>query len=430
MGLLEFIENKNALVVDDQRVNRNAAKAALIELGFSQKRILIEKSISHAKASIDKLKPYIILTEYQIHDDFGLDLALMQREYVQDTDQKMFIVFTNSAEECAVADAAEEEIDAFILKPATEEKIIEYITRIVRQKINPSEYSSMLKQTKAALERKDFEKVLSFSAMAKFMADSPAMAHYYSGEAYRHKQKYDEALNSFNEGLRLKNHHYKCMTGNFYVYKDLKKVDEAYRAIAEIAKLFPLTPSLLRDAFILSIETINYKEVEHFFEKYLRQPRKPPELKHVVSHALLTGGKLLLKDGNIDKALDYLKRGAIISGRQTDYLSNVVKTLTDRKLTKECREFLAMFSHDEVSKDAIESARFRLQVQSEPDLDQVLRRARELIFAGIEDQYIFTTACELSVKLNQTKLLESIVYKAIAVFPEQRAVFVKYIDGK
>lgn len=197
-----------------------------------------------------------------------------------------------------------------------------------------------------------------------------------------------------------------------------------------ISKHFPLTPELLKNAFILSITSYHFEEVENYYALYIKQERKTNELKITVSQALLTAGKILLRERRYPKrAFDYFKKGAIISGRKKAYLSQVLETLVSEGFENKIADFVRLFNPDDISSTLLNQFRFKAFAKIEFDKpNQVIDRGKKLIFAGEADEEIYFTICDLLKKENKLKLLETVVYKGVEDLPDIKNKLLSYLD--
>lgn len=428
---MKFLKTKKALIFDDKRAVRTVAREGLIQCGMRPQNIISEKNFKNAKKFIETENPEIIVSEFQVKDDYGLDLASLQMQLSEDHTKKIFIIITGNANQSAVADAAEEEIEAFLVAPISKEKMVDYIYKAVKKKINPPAYASMIYEAKRLIREKQYDIAKQTLMMAKIMHDRPMMACYLSGEIHRLEGKIKLAIQEFDDGLSYNRLHYRCLLGKFMALRDLKKKKEAFQCLETISKHFPLTPDLLKNAFILAITSYHFEEVESYYQLYIKQPRKTNELKITVSQALLTAGKILLRERRYPKrAFDYFKKGAIISGRRKPYLGQVLETLISEGFESRVSDFVRLFSPDEINSTLLNQFKFKAYAKIAYDKEgQIIDRGKKLIFAGEADEEIYLIVCNLLKKQNKHKLLESVVYKGVEDLPDVKMRLLGYLKA-
>ncbi len=429
---LNFLENKKALIFDDKRVQRGVARDSLIKCGVRPQNIVLEKNFKNAKILIEKEKPEIIISEFQVHDNYGLDLANLQLQTIEDHSKKIFIIFTSNATQSSVADAAEEEVEAFVVSPASQETMINYIYKSVKKKINPSAYSSMISEAKRLMREENMADAVKTLGLAKIMNDRPMMAYYLSGEILRRQGHFKKAIIEFEEGLAFNSIHYRCLLGKFMTLRDLNLKKEAFLCLEKISSHFPLTPDLLKNAFILSITSYHFDKVQNYYELYLRQPRKTSELKATVSQALLTAGKILLRERKLpQRAFDYFKKGAIISGRKKPYLSQILETLIKEGFEHQVKDFVKLLHVDELSPILIKQFSFKAFSRIENNNhEEIIRQGKDIIFNDEADEEVYFITCNSLQVLKKQKLLESIVYKGVEDVPEIKNRLLSYLKAK
>ena len=227
----QFVQKKKALIFDDKRIYRHKTKLALLELGLEPKNIFIEKSFQEAHHILETHKPEIIVSEFQVFDNFGLDLAREQLNFIKLSNEKLFIIPTEEASNASVADAAEEEVEAFVLKPFDSKKILHYIRSATHRKLNPSPYSALINDIKNMIQNENYESARKSLNMAKILSERPMMACYYLGEIHRKHKEYSKALDEFENGLSYNEYHYKCLLGKFLVYKEQNNKSKAFACL-------------------------------------------------------------------------------------------------------------------------------------------------------------------------------------------------------
>jgi DNA-binding NarL/FixJ family response regulator len=428
--LEEFFGQRVVVVYETSNTIRGEIRKALTEVGVPTNNIHLEKEIDHARRRIEQLKPNTVIAEFEHHDSYGLDLIPSFHEYSSPED-RVFVLTSDSADQAAVADAAEEEVDAFVIKPANTEKFVKYFKEVHKNKVSPSEYKTMIDKAKTQLREGKLEEAQSTASMSLLMANGKtSMAYYIQGEVARLQGNPSRALEFYQTGLKANPIHYKCLQGKFMALKELDKRDDAYQTIHDISKHFPLTPDLLLNAFIYSVFTYNFTEVDNYYDKYLALPRKSDKLKNTVSAALMTSAKYLLREKKTQgKALEYFKKGSVIAGRSPTFLKNVVETLVKHHLTAECDQFLNMFAHDEVPAELIEQLKFRiLEVDAKSD-EQIINQGRKLIMSEQADLYIYKSIIDRVSGIEAKQgFLQTIVDKGVRQFPDERAYFAKFMD--
>ena len=419
----KLLASKTVLIFDDQQSSRTLLRKFFLDHGVRPDKIMATKAFNEAVQFAEKEKPQVIVSEYEVGPNFGLELAALQMEYQPDKNERLFLIVSNLAEMSTVADSAEEEVDGFIVKPVSEGGLTKYILNSMEKKRNPSDYSKSIAQAKKWIDAGDFaaaEKELSYASL---LTDNSAAVFYLRGFIAEKLNKTKDAIDHFDQALKLNKNYFKCLTAKFILTVKQKKYDVAYSLLKNIREKYPVTPEVLKNALITVVMSYRFTEVEEYFNVYLKQRRKSEELKYVVSLSFLTAGKMLLKEGKVEETLSYFKKGALISGRQKEYLEDVLTTLIDGNQLKACHEYFSMFGTDEISQSIIRCMRYRVFEKERRTEDQLLDEAKKLVFEGEADVYV----CEAAIRLAKTKsnemLLDSVLVKACTAFPDAATKF-------
>jgi two-component system chemotaxis response regulator CheY len=223
----EFLANKKILILDKSSTSRQLIEKALQQMGADKTLITSMKSYTYALEFVKTKKPDMIFTDFQIYDQYGLDLIPHQDQYLHDHSKRIFIVVTETANESAVADAAEEELDGYILKPFTVDYLTAYLTKIIEQKLVPNHYQTMISKAKALLFAGKLEDAILHFEMAINVSAKPSLALYYLGEIYRKKGETVQALQYFRQGQKITPLHFRCAVAEFMTLFEQQQFDEA-----------------------------------------------------------------------------------------------------------------------------------------------------------------------------------------------------------
>ena len=79
--VLVFLADKKALVLDKSSSVRNMLERALVDVGMERENIVTHKNFEHALEYLQASKPDIVVTDFELHDKFGLDLIPHINEY-------------------------------------------------------------------------------------------------------------------------------------------------------------------------------------------------------------------------------------------------------------------------------------------------------------------------------------------------------------
>src|SRR5688572_6189587 len=135
----QFLETNDVLIVDKNPSSRNRLLKTMYDLGSKRHMIHSTGSLAEAREFIETKKIGIVLSDYFIAGGSGFDLFKMIRDKNPNNKDLCLILVTSNISQTAVAKAAEEDVDSFIIKPYTIQSIQDNLISTVVQKIRPSD---------------------------------------------------------------------------------------------------------------------------------------------------------------------------------------------------------------------------------------------------------------------------------------------------
>jgi DNA-binding NarL/FixJ family response regulator len=340
LTMKSFFENQVCLVVDPSKSFQASIQQCLKGLGQPSLNIVLIAKYEDAQRRIDELKPRIIITEYEVDGQKGLSLVEQQQKYHEDQ-SRISVVISRNSSDSAVAEAAEEQIDCFILKPFSMDEFRKKLTAVIENKINPSPYSLKIKEGRKVLQTKDYETAKALFQEAKTLHSKPSLACFYLGDSYRAISQMPAALAEFKEGRSYNNLHYKCLIGEFEVFVETKDYHKANALIPILIENFPLTPKRLTQVFIASVFSKQFDHLPVYYEQLVRFDKRSPELTKIASVALFTGGKWFLQKNDLKHACSLFEKALTAAVRDSVLLEQIVMELRKVGATKEADHFAA-----------------------------------------------------------------------------------------
>jgi len=333
-----FFENQCCVVIDPSKSFQASIHQCLKNLGQPSLNIVLVSKYEDAQRRIEELKPRILITEYEIDGHKGLALVEQQQKFHEDQ-TRISIVISRNSSDSVVAEAAEEQIDCFILKPFSMDDFRKKLTTVIENKINPTPYSRKIKEGRKALLEKDIETAKTAFKEAKSLHEKPSLACFYLGDASRAKSEVAIALSEFKEGRGYNNLHYKCLIGEFEVLVEKKDYREANELIPILIKNFPLTPKRLTQVFIAAVFSMQFDHLPAYYEQLVRLDKRSPELIKIASLALFTGGKWYLQKQDRKHATDLFEKALTVAVRDSVLLEQIINELKKAEATKEADYF-------------------------------------------------------------------------------------------
>lgn len=422
----DFFRGKKVLIADNSTAIKEMIKNSLNAFDVNPGDVQVARSFQDAVVYMKKEKPMLVFSEMDLEGHSGLDLLQIMKTYAQ-TNDRLFMIATANSQESLVAEAAEEDVDNYILKPFSKDDFTTYLFDALRSKIFPTDFSVTIEEGKNLLRQKNYEEGYKIITLAKTMNDKPTLACYYAGECKRLLNENTLALKEYEEGLSYNKIHYKCLIGKFEVLEKQKKYIEAYEVVEKITDFFPVSPQRLGKIFTLAVHTKNFADAEKYLKIYEELEYKPPNLRMIVTAALYVCGRYYLEEKKTKEAVKVFKDAIYNSFLDISLIEKCVRFLCDKGLADEAKDVLNAYPFDKKS-DAhfglmetlvhFKAGSYLYVTQINKDLSKEDRAPLELYEMVIES-YIQT---------NNLKQAEGLAYKAIQKFPQSRAQMNKFID--
>src|SRR3990167_2071696 len=130
-----------------------------------------------------KKTPGLILSDFAIGGGSGFDLFKKVHQAFPKDKKMCCILITSNISQSAVAKAAEEDVDSFIIKPYTVQSLEQNLINTVVTKLYPSKYIETIDKGKELMLQSKFEESLALFDEAIKLHSKPALALFYHGQA-------------------------------------------------------------------------------------------------------------------------------------------------------------------------------------------------------------------------------------------------------
>ncbi len=302
--------------------------------------------------------------------------------------KQIFILVTADSNETSIAEAAEEDIDAYILKPFTSQKLEYYFAETILAKVSPDDYRKSIQSGKTHLSDGRYDEAIAEFTRAKTYSDRPSLAFYYTGQGFAGKQQLDNAIAQYRLGLEFNSIHYKCLVGLFDCLMAKRDTQGAYGVINQVTSVFPVSPQRLGTVLRLAVETQNYEDVDRYYRMFTELEHRSRELVRTVAAALTVSGLYLLQKSRVRDAVDMFSKASVSSGRNPKILREVITHLVKYKWYEEGESFMKLFPAS-----AKDSADYKildcLLADGLLSANFAIDRGRKLISENIHDPMVY-----------------------------------------
>lgn len=418
-----YIKDKKILVADASATARASIHASLTQMGATGNNIVLAGSYSEAAQEIINTKPQVVICDYDLGQRCGLELLQQQRVQNPDSKQSLFILVTGNTSQTAVARAAEEDVDTYIIKPFTAGILRSSIMKCALAKIRPSEYVVTINAGKAQLTEGKTDESMETFKKAATLDPAPSLAYFYFGHANVVKEVTETAEGSFNKGLAYNKIHYKCLVGLFDILMKQKRHHEAYDAVKKISQYFPANPQRLTQVLKLAIITQSYDDVERYYQVFTRIDERSEETIKYICAALVVCGKYYLQKKIPSRAQELFTKAAATASGRGKILKEIILPMLEYGMAKEAETYLKRFPPDQQSGVDFLALDFLIKdkIADNPSLSIALGRA--LISKEIAEPNMYETLIKRHIEGGLFDAAQSLIDQALKKWPDEKRRF-------
>jgi CheY-like chemotaxis protein len=391
------------LIADSVSSARVTLASHLIQMGASRSQMSLVTTYEEAQAVVQQMKPKIVLCDYMLGKRSGLDLLQDQKKIYESSKIKdtLFVLVTGNGSQSAVAAAAEEDVDTFIVKPYTIKRLQKSITQAVIAKLQPDEYHQKIDIGKDLLMAGKIDEAVVVFQNASKLDPSPTLAYFYLAQTAEIKKAAGSADQNYRKGLAHSEIHYKCLVGLYELLTQQGKFAKAYEVVQRIAQYFPANPNRLAAVLRLAVTTSNYADVPKYYELFTALEDRPDVLTRHMCSAMAVAGKHALAKQEHQKAVEIFDKVAASCAGRTNYLRYIVESLVACDRFAEATRFLKRFSAENQLHPDYEICSFLVASGTKP-IPEVMNQGRLLLRQGIRSKELF----EILIKLARDQKLD------------------------
>lgn len=340
----KFIEESEILVVDKNPGSRNRLLKIVCDLGAKRHLVHTSSGIVEATGILKEKKISLVLSDYLVAGGSGFDLFKLIREQQPNNKKLCLVLVTSNISQTAVAKAAEEDVDSFIIKPYTLQSIQESLVSTITAKISPSAYTVKIEEAKKFIANGDLDAATTKLTEAMELNPKPALALFYMGQIEYMRKYVQEAEGTYTEGLGFNSIHFKCLVGLYELFLKEHKFSEAYQVVKKISKYFPANPDRLGEIIRLAVRTENYADMQFYYEIFISLDERSSVLMNYMGSGLYVSGKYFLNQNDLTTCLKYFDNIAVSCSEFTKFTRAVITFLVTQGRAQNAQKYLSRFS--------------------------------------------------------------------------------------
>lgn len=416
-----MISNTVVLIVDNSLATIDSMTGALIKVGFAKDKIYSTKSYKDALEKIKNLKPGFLITDYLVDGKPGLELISCVTEQGAN---KITMIITHNNTSSAIAEAAEELVDDYVIKPFQASSLVERIQVLIQRKMFPPRYIEEIRIGKQLLLENDFHGANIQFQNASFLDPKPTLAYYYLGHSNYLQKQFEEAISGYKRGLEYKPLHFKCLTGQFDTFFEQKRFHEAYEMVPDLVQNYPIGPKRLGNLFVAAVYAGRLDEVPHYYDLFLKLDHVTQELRRVFSAALFVAGRFHLNRHEAQKAISSFDCGLQVIGADALYIEKVIRALIQAgpEFIAFGDKYLSRFPSESVGGLSYSVLSYLLSQNKRTDIELIVQ-GRQLVQKNYADADCFRVLIKALLAEKKSLLADDYILRASRLFPEIRSEF-------
>ena len=427
--LSSLLRGYSALIVDPSGSIKLSIAKALKDIGIDNNRLHMAGTFEKAVHIIQKSKPEVVISEYKLDTGLGSELRNIQADHLREGRTAIFGLVAGTSNEARVAEAQEEDVDFYILKPISQQQIETLIAEAADQRMNPPPYLQKISLVRQLIDDEKYDEAHAELEQAMQMTDRPSLALYYEGLAYFKQGQVEKAIAAYHEGLQNIPLHFKCLKGLYDIYSSQKQMAKAYKVWRDLLSHYPTSPDKLTHAIRMAIETKNGDDIPDLYELYRQMDERPNSLIKVMAAALMAAAKFKINAGEVDEASELFQFAMITSEYDPPTIESIVKTLIKYREPDAAVKFLKQFPIELKNSPLFAQLDFLITKMSASP-EQWIEHGRSLIKSGKADAHVFRSVIFGLSEMGKHNAAESVIGEALKVYPEQRSDFYAILDNQ
>ncbi|MGK5086397.1 response regulator [Bdellovibrionota bacterium FG-2] len=418
----KYLKKRSILIVNEGATTRAMLSKTLNELGARGDLIHLASTWQEAQELMPSVVPHIVVSDFNLGEHSGLSLIELQREAlkaVQAEKEGLFIIITGNTSQTAIAQAAEEEVDAYILKPFNLKGLRSALVAAVMAKIHPSEYVSLIQKGKDALFVGDFTTALQLFDGAIELNPKPALAYFYMGQTKLLQNTLTAAEQDFRQGLEFCKIHYKCLVGLFDILMKQNREAEAYLVVRKIATYFPSNPKRLYQILRLTVGLKEFEDLQDYYQAFCNLPVRAKDLTLQMCSALIVAGRYFLRGVDPKKGIVFLQDAAVSCAGLSHLLREIILACVEFEEFDLARKTLARFSPQDQALGTFAACDLLIRSKTESGL-AVMKLGLKYLDKKVYDPVLFEVVIHHLILNDSRPRAQNLLLEAQRLFPTHR----------
>lgn len=280
-------EKIRILIADDMISMRRTLRSMLAELGYRNTVEAPNGLVAWEKLQLSKFD--LAILDWNMPGLSGIEVLRKSRASDRLADIPFIIVTAEVAEE-TIAEAAETEVDAYIIKPFIAQTLGEKIDRVLERKKNPSPADALMRSARVRAAAGEFNKAMEdLKTAMNLNPRNPRVLHEF-GEIYFQRGMLEDSEKAYKKAILFAPQFTRAYDGLTRIYAKKGDDEKLLRTLREGVRVSPKNANrqtLLGKAMLAAGDS---KEAGKAFDAAIKAEPNNPVVRQNIAEALLDKG--------------------------------------------------------------------------------------------------------------------------------------------
>jgi len=280
------------VIVEDIATMRKILLSMLRYLGY--RNIIVAENGEEAWNIITKEKIDLVISDWNMPKMTGIELLHKLRS-TYEYENLPFIMVTGEVDEASVAQAAEIDVDSYILKPFVPKELEEKIVLVLKNRNNPSDYQRLLNTARRLSREGKTAEAMSYYMAAINLDPEKPIAYCFLGQLHEQLSDRDKARTAYEKALSINPRYIRALDRLSRIYADEGEKKKLFEVLSILINISPRNPE---HQFNLGKLAMEIKDKERARSSLL----KAAELEPGNEERLYETAKLFLNNDMLDES--------------------------------------------------------------------------------------------------------------------------------
>ncbi|MGK5085249.1 tetratricopeptide repeat protein [Bdellovibrionota bacterium FG-1] len=417
---------KLEFLVADPSSSRKSIRQLLSQLGAKPHQVHVVEKLGDAKELIAVKKPQVIFADYEMLGSSGFELVEIHQREVPANLPRLFFLLTSKDSNMVASSAAEDSVDAVLVKPFTFDALKTGVVDLLQKKINPTPFQKTIEEGKKFIQQKQYDEAIVHFRKAKGLDPKSPLSYCGEAEALVLQGNPKEAMQAFSQSLTKNPMHYRTLMGILDLLLEEKDYVKAYEIGRRVAANHTVPLQRIPDLIRLSVLNLKFEDVLEFYKFADAITEAEANVSVYLAAGLVVCGLYFLNNGNQVAAVDAFRKAEVAAKSSPKIVKRILVALISEGLESEVQVLLARAS-DEV-KESVDLKIAEMEyLCKQGKIQDALGLAVEMMKHRVKDARVYHMGINLSLDAHRSpEIIEDMIAQAQQNCSGQGQAFEEY----